>query len=220
MAETVPSLTSKGDRPARTRILGVAVFVLVFALLTGGALVLRQVVRQPGDMGGIPGNSFAGTKPTGRGASLDKLLEDANIAMGQQEYLRAESILARAVESFPEEQRAHLQYAQALVTRKKFRDAYAQYAAAIALTPAPEGTVNAAVGDPKRQFEAGTVANEAGLVERAEEHYAMAQGADPAEPRYPLYLAMVQIKLGKDSAAMVALVRATKLNPDLAVAWG
>ncbi len=76
------------------------------------------------------------------------------------------------------------------------------------------------MGDPKLHFEAGTVANEAGLVERAEEHYTMAQSGDPTEPKYPLYLAMEQIKLGKDSAALASLIRATKLNPDLAIGWG
>jgi tetratricopeptide (TPR) repeat protein len=147
------------------------------------------------------------------------MLEAARSAMSQQEYGKAETILSKAVQAFPEDQAAHLRLAETLVTEKKYKEAYPEYEAAIALSPKPAAGV-APVGDPKLHFEAGTVANEAGLVERAEEHYSMAQTGDPSEPRYPLYLAMVQIKLGKDSAALASLVRATKLNPDLAVGWG
>jgi tetratricopeptide (TPR) repeat protein len=212
--------SGQGGQPkGRNRALGAVVFVLVFALVTGGVFVLRQALRSaPAEANGTP-TSASGAES---GRSLVRLLDDARSAMSQQEYGRAEAALLKAVELFPEDQEARMQLAQTLVTQKRFTEAYSQYEAAIALSPRPaaSGVAVAGAGDPKLHFEAGTVANEAGYVERAEEHYSMAQSGDPTEPRYPLYLAMVQIKLGKDTAALASLVRATKLNPDLAIGWG
>src|SRR5690606_30382505 len=88
--------------------------------------------------------------------------------------------------------------------------AYEQFVAAMAI----------ADGDAALHFEAGTVANTAGLTDRAYEHYYRAQMMAPNEPKYPLYLAMIQIKQDERTAAMASLVRAVTLNEDLAEAWG
>ena len=60
----------------------------------------------------------------------------------------------------------------------------------------------------------------AGQNDRAEEHYWMAQVLDAAEPRYPLFLGMMQIKKGDDDAAAASLLRAVKISPELAEGWG
>lgn len=204
----------------RARWLGVVVFVLAFALVGGGVFVLRQSLRVgPAGGAGGPAAGGGGSAAAQPVTPVAKLLDDARAAMSEQRFGAAEAILAKAAEAYPEDQQVRLALAQNLVTQKKFKEAYANYEAAIALGP-KSAAGQAGVGDPKLHFEAGTVANEAGYVERAEEHYSMAQSGDPAEPRYPLYLAMMQIKLGKDNAALASLIRATKLNPDLAIAWG
>jgi tetratricopeptide (TPR) repeat protein len=189
------------------------VFVLTFALVGGGVYVVRQALKAPS-----PAEASMGAMPKPPPLPVEKLMEEAKAAASQREYGRSEAILLKAVESYPDDARAHLQLAQVMVTQKKFKEAYPEYEAAIATSP--KGSGASAVGDPKLHFEAGTVADEAGLVERAEEHYSMAQTGDPTEPRYPLYLAMVQIKLGKDGPALASLIRATKLNPELAAGWG
>ena len=51
----------------------------------------------------------------------------------------------------------------------------------------------------------------AGLIPQAVDHYSMRRAWDPENPRYPLFLAMVQLKLpGEDneSAAVASLLRA------------
>jgi tetratricopeptide (TPR) repeat protein len=121
-------------------------------------------------------------------------------------------------------------YAQALIGQEKQAEAYRQYEAAISLSDDPKvklGSDEAKVAGVRRDpalaqlhFEAGTSASVAGMVDRAEEHYWMAQVLDPGEARYPLYLAMVHIKKGDDGAAAASLVRAVKIKPDLAEAWG
>ncbi|MBC7833967.1 MAG: tetratricopeptide repeat protein, partial [Phycisphaerales bacterium] len=86
---------------------------------------------------------------------------------------------------------------------------------ALALGPPPPG-------DPQLHFQAGTVASKAGRLDRAEEHYSMAQQGNPSEAKYPLYLAMIQLKSEppQTDAAAASLLRAIRLNPDLAEAYG
>ena len=105
-------------------------------------------------------------------------------------------------------------------------EGYAQYGGGVPLLPAGTSQRIATSGDAgaaQLHFEAGTCANMAGRLDRAEEHYSMAQTADRREPKYPLYLAMVQLKRGgkeSEAAAVASLLRATPLNPDLGEAWG
>jgi tetratricopeptide (TPR) repeat protein len=138
----------------------------------------------------------------------------------QGKFGEATAILLRLVEQSPENRTVRLALAQSLVGERKFAEAYAQYEAAFALESV--GGVQAALtpADARLRFEAGTCANQAGLPRQAAEHYHLAQLADPADARYPLYLAMIQIKLGEDDAATASLVRAANLNPELAEAWG
>ena len=48
----------------------------------------------------------------------------------------------------------------------------------------------------------------------------MAQAGEPTNASYPLYLAMAQIRLGDEQGASASLLRAVRLDPDLAEAWG
>jgi tetratricopeptide (TPR) repeat protein len=232
----------------RNKVLGTLVFLLTTALAVGGVFVARTFLRAPGaadgavDRIGAPALTGAGS---GSGVSeaeaaakqeaakkdasaVTAILEAAKKLSQDREVGKAEVVLARGVEEHPYEPELRVAHAQSLVAAGKFADAYKEYEAAISLNAEHKGASGTdkwkvktgGIGDPKLHFEAGTVANKAGLVDRAEEHYSMAQVGDPSEPKYPLYLAMIQLKLGKEDPAMASLVRAVKLDPDLAEAWG
>jgi tetratricopeptide (TPR) repeat protein len=119
-------------------------------------------------------------------------------------------VLRQAVEEHPAVQDLRLAYAGALLAQHEIEQAYAQYEKALAIGPR----------DAEIEFTAGTVANMAGMVQRAQEHYAAAQTADMTDPRYPLYLGQIQLKLGQTDEARVSLLRAVHLDPDQPVAWG
>lgn len=191
-------------RPARAALLALVAVVMLAGLV--GAIV--YIVRQS-----PPKDALAGTPaaPSGDGAStIQQALDSAKVYINEGKFTEAGLILDRAIQKFPQDQELHLRYAEALQWQKRWRDAYDQFAAAIAIGP----------DLPQVHFDAGTVANAAGLLERAEHHYSMAQSKDATDARYPLYLAMIQVKLSKDTEAMASLLRVVRLQPDLAAAWG
>lgn len=143
-------------------------------------------------------------------------------------FAEAAAILAKLADDVPFDPRIRLALAQALIGRGDHAAAYEQYQAAIAIeqqsaSASSGGIAQSMSNNPplaQLQAEAGTCALKAGLVDRAIEHYTAAQLADATNPRYPLFLAMAQIRAGDDSAAMASLVRVTLLEPDSAEAWG
>ncbi len=175
----------------------------------------------------------AGAEHGGAGdaQAIEQAIRDSEALRVQGDFQRAEAVLADAVEKHPFDKSLRLTQAQAFIGQQKWKDAYAAYQSAIAIVQSTRGGAGdgAAATSAKQpvtkeeadlHFQAGTIAAKAGLMERSVEHYTMAQAGDPGEPKYPLYLAMVQLKLGQDTPAMASLIRATKLNPDLAEAWG
>ncbi|MBX3404465.1 MAG: tetratricopeptide repeat protein [Phycisphaeraceae bacterium] len=190
-----------------------AVAALAIAVVGVGWFVFRMAV-------GGPASTNGAAMARDAAKAVEAGLDAAAVYSRQGKFGEASAILSRLAEQSPENQTVRLALAQSLVGEKKFAAAYAQYEAAFAIEAAGGGqsTMNAA--HARLQFEAGTCANQAGLTRQAAEHYHLAQLADPADARYPLYLAMIQIKLGEDDAATASLVRAAHLNPELAEAWG
>jgi tetratricopeptide (TPR) repeat protein len=145
-----------------------------------------------------------------RDDASQQTLEAARKLINQGEFAKATALLDKTIEVFKGDQELRLAAAQALMGQEKWGEAYQRMREAIAIGPAL----------PQIHFDAGTLANKAGLLDKAVEHYSLAQKADPADPRYPLYLAMVQIKQGQETQATASLLRVVKLDESIAEAWG
>jgi tetratricopeptide (TPR) repeat protein len=208
------------------RNLGLLVLVVALAAVLAVGAVMVGLAALGGQK---PPDAGAGPK-VGGAQAIAAIMDGAARLMQQREYDKAEVILAAAIKEHPFDADLRRQHAESLVALQRYKDAYAEYEALIALAnPSPHAKAAGAPvsggGAPKPidarlQFEAGTVASKAGLLDRAEEHYSMAQSGAPGEAKYPLYLAMVQIKRQERQEAIASLVRAVHLNPDLAEAWG
>lgn len=186
-------------------LVGISVWAVIVAITTVPA-------RGPGS-GDEPTDSRV--MGVGRGVPVSVASGDlarAGEAFREGDYARAAALLEPLVAADPKAEDPRLLLAQVYCGLKRYPDAHQQVEAVLAQAgPSAPAAL---------RFDAGTIANQAGAVERAAEHYAAAQAADPREPRYPLYLAMIQIKLGQDGPAMASLVRAVNLAPDLAEGWG
>lgn len=219
MQSTDSGPEERGNRTSRGPL--AAVGLLSLCLLVVAVLVIRSVTRTPAE-------SSAKTPKAGVAESVEAGLEAAATYTRDKQFDEATAILARLVDRAPSDQTVRIAYAQALLGQRKFTEAYGQYEAAISLRGMPtkrpsENEVSSIARDPSGaalHFEAGTCANTAGKVDRAIEHYWMAQTLDNTEERYPLFLGMMQLKVGDDAAATASLIRAAKLKPDLAEAWG
>lgn len=217
--------------------------MLLGGLVTGGVLVARTFVEATPTKAGAGRATVPGSAAPRRAESIEAAIEAAAQYSRDREYAKAEAVLMKAAEQYPGDQPLRLEYARVLVAQQKFAQAYPEYVAAISLErsssteargaasdggtserPANSGkevgAAARALGDPSLHFEAGTIASKAGLLDRAEEHYSMAQSGDAADPRYPLFLGMVQLRLNKVDAAQASLVRAVTLDPAQSAAWG
>lgn len=207
--------TAKGPNSRRGQL--ILIGVLSGVLLVGGAFLLSTFVTAKPQPGPASARDSVTVIETG--------LASASEYQRGGQYAEAAAILGKLAEQAPTDRAVRLAYAQALLGQKRYEQALPQFDAAIALsssTSAVPGTTGQQ-RDPvlaQLHFEAGTCANAAGLIDEASEHYQSAQTLDAGEPRYPLYLAMIQVRADQDAAAMASLVRAIKLNPDLAEAWG
>ncbi|MBL0921431.1 MAG: tetratricopeptide repeat protein [Phycisphaerales bacterium] len=185
----------------RFATLGLLGFV---AIVAGAALLVRSLTTPAGTtVAPAPGRAMSAI--------------DAQAALsGARQYLRdgepgkAEAILQEVIASAPTDQDAHILMGEALLGLERPRDSYEQYIRALAIGPE----------HAELHFAAAAVANTAGLPDRAEEHYWKAQSLDPTNPKHPLYLAQIQRKLGRNDEAKASLLRATLLEPGLAIAWG
>lgn len=184
--------------------------VLVLALLGAGAMVARGILA-PGPAASTPVGPASPASAAGV-AGLDEAaaLAAADKFMQSSSPDQAVVTLRRAIDVFPERQALRLALAKAYLFAGKPALAFDEYRAAIRIGPAT----------PDLLFDAGTVANTAGKPEDAADYYTRAQFANPKEWRYPLYLAFIQAKLGRDEAAIASLTRVVNMNPDLPEAWG
>lgn len=211
-----------GD-PNRRALLAI-VGLLAVVLAVGGFIVVKSLIAPPSAA------DAAAAKLRDGARAIEAGLEAAATYQRERKFAEAAAILDRLSQQSPTDRAVRVAYAQALIGLEKHAEAYKQYEAAISLSEDPKvkiGSDEAKVAGVRRDpalaqlhFEAGTSANVAGLLDRAEEHYWMAQVLDPGEARYPLFLAMMHIKKGNDAEAAASLVRAVKINPDLAEAWG
>ncbi len=185
----------------------IALGALALALGAGG-----YAFRLAWTSGGATPEHAAGapTKGSAAPATASAIMQSAQSYMRQGEVEKAETILAEASRQYATDQALHVAYADVLMSRGKVAEAYAQYEQALAIGPR-EGTL---------EFTAGTAANMAGMSERAVEHYSAAQTADKTNPKYPLYLGQVQLKLGQADEAKASILRAALLDPEQAIAWG
>jgi tetratricopeptide (TPR) repeat protein len=173
-----------------------------------------------GAAGGTSGS--VGTSGTGAGtgtvaapsvadpSAIDKIITAAGQFQQQGEPAKAEAILKQAVLEHPEHQRLRLTLSDFLVTQKRHEEAYEQITRALEIGPR----------DAAAEFQAGTLATMLNKLEDAADHYSFAQQSDPAKPETPLFLAQVQVRLGRLDAAKASLLRAGKLTPDRAIVWG
>ena len=210
--------------PNRRSLLAV-VGLLVAVLVIGVVVVARSLLA--------PAAPAKATNARDTGAAIEAGLKAADAYVRESKYPGAAAILEKLAEQSPTDQAVRVAYAQALIGLNRHAEAYKQYEAAISISGPPPlkagqrmedvPDINGLKRDPllaHLHFEAGTCASVARMADRAEEHYWMAQVLDPGEARYPLYLAMIHIGKGDEAAGSASLLRALKLNPDLAEGWG
>lgn len=144
------------------------------------------------------------------GPPADRVLDDGRKALRDNNPSGAAATLNEGVKRFPNDQRLRFALAEALLGVGDFAGAYEQYDRGIAL------------GEDRAEyrFAAGMAASQAKLLDQAEAQWLKARELDRSNPQYPLFLAQLQRKLGRNADARTNLVVATKLDPNLAVAWG
>jgi tetratricopeptide (TPR) repeat protein len=198
---------------------------LVFALASVAALsaaILASVALQrtraesdrtaatDSDAGSRRAPASAPTATPRTAATTEAILASADDLVRRNEADRAEAVLRAAIAEHPEDQELRLALAGACVLQDRLAPAYDEYVAALAIGPRTADI----------EFTAGTVASKLNRLDRAEEHFSAAQAADTSDPRFPLYLAQVQMKQGANDAARKNLLLATRLDESLAIAWG
>ncbi|HEX8876778.1 MAG TPA: tetratricopeptide repeat protein [Phycisphaerales bacterium] len=198
----------------------IAAVVVIVLLAAGFVYVLRApgeplVKRAPDEKKTVEATSVAPAAAlpvaTGPSASkVDAILESVETLSRAGKGAEVEAVLKGAIAQYPADQRLYIAYAEALLGRDALAPAYESYEKALAT-----GERTAAL-----EFQAGTVASMLGKRDRAEEHYAAAQKANPNHAEYPLFLGQVQMQLNKLDEARASLVRAAQLNPNEARAWG
>jgi len=178
------------------------------ASLSALAIIIIAVALFRALTGAGPLTSEAGQGA--RPAALLDALDAARKSLLAGEPAAAKALLTKLVERYPRDQDARTLYAESLLELGEPERALDQYEQAIAIGP----------DFPELRFAAGSAANIAGHPQTAEIHYHRAQALDPSNSQYPLYLGTVQRNLGRTVEAQASLLRAVKLSPDLANAWG
>lgn len=185
-----------------------AAVTLIILLLAGGLIAILVAGYKSGGLAPSEANGQAARVPAH--IAIKTALDSAQHHLRQNEPGKAEAILRDAVGLYPDDQELRVAFGESLMALRTFPAAYEQYVAALAIGPRTA----------EIEFTAGTLANTIGKPDRAVEHYAAAQRADPKNPAYPLYLSQVQLKLNETEAAKVNLLLAATLDPESAIAWG
>lgn len=194
-------------RNAGSAKLALVAALLIALLIAGGVLAYLGLASAPASANADPQPTQTNPADT-----LAAGLRSASNLLADAKHQQADAVLAALEKQHPEDPEVHLARARARLGMNDHPAAYASYQAALAIL--------GSAAPPDVHFEAGTVANQAGLTDRALEHFSMAQAADATDPRYPLYLAMIQLKHNDTEPAYASLIRAAKLDPRLAEAWG
>jgi len=185
------------------RRVGVALVIVVAGLVALAAWITQELRAPAGQDAPVRVDAADPVR-------IAEALAGARDWLNHKEPDKAERILRAVLADAPAEHDAQALLAETMLAKGKLQDAYTAFQAAIA------------TGDPSAplHFSTGVVASELGKPEEAEQHFLFAQQLDAGNPQYPLYLAAVERSLNKLEAAKVALLRAVKLKPDLAEAWG
>lgn len=179
--------------------------VIAAGLVTVGGIVWMAIGSSAGH---DPDSPIPETTESHRsiGAVLESSLEYMNVG----EFERARIILSEATRQHPEDQDLRVAYAKALVALERPDAAYEQMEAALAIGPRRH----------ELEFLAGTCAAAAQRLDRALEHFAMAQTGDLTEVTYPIYLGQVQRQLGLSDKAKASFMRAVNMDPENTIARG
>ncbi len=190
--------------PYRAATLGALALALI-GVVGAGVWALRSLSAPPAP-------AIGATSMSGADALLtaDAAVDAARRYIESQQPGPAEAILRRAIERIPSNQQLHFLLGEALLSQGRPAEAYDEYDRAILIGP----------DHPEYRHAAATIAAGLGRLSDAELHYRAAQSMEPANPKYPLYLAQVQRKGGMIDEARASLVVATRLDPDLAIGWG
>jgi len=199
-----------GEQARRRRRLLAITAIPAAGVIVAAALAIRALTNAP-----APDSADASTRSTDQALAdaaqrIDAALREAEKLQRQGEYAVAETLLREALERHPNDRDLRVMLAETLLSQDRYREAYEQYNHAIAAGP----------DIPELHFAAGTVANVAGMPDRAAEHYKHAQRLARSNPKHPLYLGQIQRKLGRINEAKESLLRAANLDPSLAIAWG
>ena len=189
-----------------------ATVALALVLVVIVAFAIRAALTPPPSTtpGTVP-PAGASTDATTRSIdTINAALAAADEYLRSGQYVNAGVILDRAAKKFPDDRQLREIYAASLLGQQRPADALVQLEEALRIGPP---TV-------KLYMDAGVVANQAGKTDRAAELLSLGALKDPTEPQLPLYLAMVQIKQGKDAAATASLAKALRIKDDLPEAWG
>jgi tetratricopeptide (TPR) repeat protein len=152
---------------------------------------------------------------------LQRVIEAAETLRLQGEAEKSEAVLREAISDYADKQDAHIALGELLIDKASvvsensaaqdtLAQAYECYERALSIGPRTADL----------EFIAGTLATKIDRWERALEHYAAAQALDDRDPKYPLYLAQVQLKFNRLAEAKANLVRTASLDPSIAAAWG
>lgn len=197
---------------------GAAVGVLAVVALGAGAWGVRNVVRQAasgGISGGGGGGGVAAPAPRGAGERVvgvsegDAAMRAAEQYLRQEEAGKAETVLRALTEKAPQRQDAWLLLGETLLGQGKKEEAYTAYVRGMG--------VGSASGEMR--FAAGVLSSDLGRFEESAEHLAIAQAKESRSAKIALYLGQVQRLLHRTDEAKASLVRATALDPQLAIAW-
>jgi len=196
--------------PQHTAFARRTTLLLAAAGAIGAALVVVVIVAVKGLSGGASPRQAEASAPSLSIEKRSAILDAARTYLREDEPGKAVAILREGVEQSPRDQDFRTLYAESLLRVSRPQDAYQQYEHAIHIGP----------DHAELRHAAGTVANTIGLARQALVHYHKAQTLAPGNPKHSLYLAQIQRKLGQADEAKTSLLRAAKLDPTLAQAWG
>lgn len=197
--------------------------VLVLLGIVGTTLYLLNTAPPPPPSpspvgaGGAPGQPTQAGQASGPAQSngiadpesAEELLSSARTMLNTGRTAAALALLESGTARYPQDQALLATYGEALMFEERMEEALVAYQQAIFLGP------------DRAEYRdiAGTIAFTLGDYELADAQYARAQVLDPSNPRYPLYRAQVQRRLGQDEAARASLVMVTRLDPTISEAW-
>jgi tetratricopeptide (TPR) repeat protein len=176
----------------------VTVGALSWALWPRPVEVVRPVTEAP-------------AAPTVKPLSADELetIMTAAVAKAQSgEFAQAETIIENALREHPRMQDLYLALGQ-LRSGRDGEGAYKAFAKAVEVGP-KTGPV---------QYAAGSAALSLGDLDRAEEHFAGAIGAEPRTAEFHIGLAEVYNRRNKPEDSLMELTKASNLDPNNAGTW-